>query len=314
MAGLGAGELLEPDPHHGVVVGVTAPGENTAALHWAAREARARRTVVTLVHAVEPVLPPPPGVVLVDYPDLLDVGKELTSGVSEEYAEIVGADDEPSSRCLVERGHPASVLCRLSERAELVVLAHRDLSAFRRVFTGSVSTAVAAHAQCPVVSVPVGWRPRAEGGAERPDAVRPTDDTQWVTVGVHESGTPQGGLEAAFEAAVLHGLGVRLVYAWRLDSEYDELIVRRVGADWETRVHEELNLAVEPFTGKHPDVPVSVRALHDWPADALMRLSRRSELVVVGRHGSRRRAPQRIGSIARTLLREAACPTMVVPV
>jgi nucleotide-binding universal stress UspA family protein len=290
----------------GIVVGVTGKGENSAALRWAAQESEARRVPVTLVHVVEPVLPPPVSSLLVTYPDLTEIGAVVAAGAAEEYGDLAGAsDDEAPCRLLVKRGHIAAVLTELSERAELVVLAHRHLSGLNRIVTGSVTVPVAAHAHCPVVSVPLSWQP--------PPAAE-TQGRGWVTVGMHEAGTPAPVLQTSFDAAAAHGWGVRLVHAWRLDPEYDDVIFRRAGGEWERHVTEELRTAVRPLTEKHPEVPVELLVRHDWPADALVKATGSSQLLVLGRHGRRPMLPQRIGSLARTLLRTATCPLIVVPV
>ena len=49
---------------YGILVGVTAPEDNTAALTWAAGASAATGTPVTLVHVLNPVVPPPPSVLV----------------------------------------------------------------------------------------------------------------------------------------------------------------------------------------------------------------------------------------------------------
>ena len=60
------------------------------------------------------------------------------------------------------------------------------------------------------------------------------------------------------------------------------------------------------------DVEVEVR--HQWPADVLVDDSRNASLVVIGRRGVHGWVPEHLGSLARTVLRAARCPVMVVPV
>src|SRR5689334_2693496 len=85
------------DRHHGILVGVTGRGENTAALTWAAAEAARRACPITLVHAVTPVLPPPPPSVLMTPGPLLDVGRTVLDEVSEEL-ETIAAPGTPVQR------------------------------------------------------------------------------------------------------------------------------------------------------------------------------------------------------------------------
>jgi len=289
------------ETRHGILVGVTAPGENTSALRWAAEEGAATHEGVTLVHTVDPiVIPPPPSVVVASEP-VLAFAREALHDVVEEYTALT---DGAPPRSALHTGHPAMVLTDLSENADLVVLAHRSLNAFRRIITWSTTMAVAAHAQCPVVAVPTDW-PR-EGVSQ--------DDPGWVTVGIHERGAPEPVLRAGFEAAASHGRRLRLVHAWRSDPQYDEIILRRIGTDWRQRTEEELLSAAETLTAKYPDVEVEATAVHQLPADALARLASTSALLVVGRHGQHASLPTRIGSVARTALHTGRCPVMVVPV
>lgn len=285
---------------HGIVVGVTGPGENTAALRWAAQAAEARGSTVTLVHAVHTVLTPPPPSVLLAAEPMIDVGRQLLRQVADE---LVSLAPDCTWSSLLEPGSPAAALTDLSREADLVVLAHRHLPRVRRLVTGSNATSVASHARCPVVAVPTEWQPSEA-----------TDEPGWVTVGVHDTGTPTSLLEAAFDAATARGLRLRLVHAWRLDPAYDEIVVERVDPGWRERIAEQILTAAEPVSAKHPDVPVEVLVEHEWPAQALVHLAETSELLVLGRHGHHAPMPRLLGSMARTALREAPCPVMITPV
>ena len=284
---------------HGLVVGVTGPQENTAALRWAADEAERRGTVVTLVHVVNPVLPPPPPSVMLAPEPVHDLGRRALSQVSHEFADL--CDGRVPHTTLLEHGHAAGKLVDLSEDADLVVVAHRTRTS-RRIHTFSTAISVAAHAHCPVVAVPEGWEP-APGG-----------EPGWVTVGVHEHGTPDAVLELAFDEARRVGAPLRLVHGWRMDTAYDDIINRRVDPHWADRVEAQMRHAVEPVAAQYPEVKVEVTVLHQWPADAVAELAPGSRLVVVGRHGRQRLLPNRIGSVARTVMATAACPVVVVPV
>ena len=70
---------------------------------------------------------------------------------------------------------PAHTLVELSRGARLVVVQHRDAHWLGRLFVGSTVNGAAAHSECPVISVPVGWEP---GRPRR------------VVVGVHEGARP----------------------------------------------------------------------------------------------------------------------------
>jgi nucleotide-binding universal stress UspA family protein len=281
-----------------ILVGVTGMGENTSALRWASERAAATGTSVTLVHVARPVLPPPPPSILMSAPPPARIGRDIVRGVAAEYEAIT---DGRECATVCQQGSPAHVLSQLSERADLVVVAHRHLPTVRRIVTFSTTISVAAHARCPVVSVPTPWPREASGG-------------EWVTVGVHEEGTPAPVLEAAFEAAALHGRMIRMVHAWRPETGYEDLVGGPAATEHDSQVSAHMWAAAEPLVEKYPDLHVEVFVQHQWPADALMFLQATSALLVVGRHGPVPALPQRIGSIARTLLRGSSCPVMVVPV
>lgn len=67
-----------------VVVGVTGPGRETAALRFAADLATREGTEVVLVHAYGTALPPPPPSVLMTYAEAADVAEWLVKEVREE--------------------------------------------------------------------------------------------------------------------------------------------------------------------------------------------------------------------------------------
>ena len=206
---------------------------------------------------------------------------------------------------IVRQGRPASILVELSETADLVVLAHRHLPHVKRLVTGSTVVSVATHAACPVISVPETWAPATGVENGRPGV---------ITVGVHESGTTTRLLQTAFEVAAAHRCSLRLLHAWRLDAAYDDLVVRRIDPDWAVRASDDVQGAVTSVAVGFPDVPFEVGVEHQWPADALTAASATSDLVIVGRHGHDLHLPARLGSVARTVLRTAVCPVMVVPV
>jgi nucleotide-binding universal stress UspA family protein len=192
------------------------------------------------------------------------------------------------------------VLVELSGAARLVVVQHRTSSALERLVVGSTSHGAAAHSACPVVSVPGGWQPD-------PAAVE-------VVVGVHEGGVPRQVLDAGLAWAAAAGAPLRIVHAWRLDAAYDDIITNRVAADWREEQRERLVATVAEVRGAWPQVEVAIEVRHQWPADVLVDDSRNASLVVIGRRGVHGWIPEHLGSLARTVLRAAKCPVMVVPV
>jgi nucleotide-binding universal stress UspA family protein len=287
MESLGKGALL---------VGVTAAGENSAALRFALDDARRTGREVTLVHAAwrgPPV--PPPGVRLADA-DVNVVGQQQADDAHEELNRLSNGDI--SARTVVRRGQPVNVLVDLSTDASLVVLQRRSLSKLHRLFTGSTVLGVAAHAHCPVVSVPSAWSPPATA--------------QPVTVGVHGRGAPQALLDVAFDEAKARETPLRFLHAWRVADAYIDLVGANIDT-WITHTRELLHSELDESSKRHPEVDVEVEVRYQRPVEALVESAARSSLVIVGRHGQDARLPHTVGSLARTLVAQAACPVMVVP-
>lgn len=281
-----------------IVVGVTGAGREPAAMRYAAECARRDGAEVVLVHAYRVGTPSPPPSVLITYAEAAEVADRIIKEVGDEFGRLT--EGSVQYRTAAVAGHPSRVLVDLSRGARMVVVQHRQLHGLGRLFVGSTATAAAAHAECPVVSVTHDWRSSDEPGE--------------VVAGVHEGGAPREVLDAGFSWAAATGAPLRIVHAWRLAVGYDDLVTAAEAARWREEQKEVLTAAVAELREQHPDVPVTLDVRHQWPVDVLVDDSQVASLVVVGRHGSRSWAPERLGSLARAVLREAKSPVMVVPV
>lgn len=280
-----------------ILVGVTGRSENTDALRFAAAEASHRGRRVTLVHALQPLLRPPPPSILMNEDSWDEVGHQIVQEVMEEFEAIAGPRQDVSA--VVRHGSPGEVLPVLSKDATMVVLQHRDLSRAQRIFTGSTTASVAAHGHCPVVSV-----------QSRPDGDRVDAPLGGVMVGVHEDGTPTAALEAAFREAEAHQCPLLVGHGWRLAPGYDEILARDKG--WQQEVENRIHAAVAETSVRFPTVTVEVVIRHEYPADFLVDLSGSARLLVVGRHATRAPIPHRLGSLARAAIEHGRCAVMVV--
>lgn len=278
-----------------IVVAVS--GEERAALEYAVDEARRTESPIRVLHVTEPmVIAGTAAGPLVSYRDFEEKAWQIVDRAQDIVASIAGESVRVEK--VVRRGSPAHTLVEESRNSRLVVLEHRSLSRLTRVFTGSTSTAVAARAHCPVVSVPEAWRP----GTERR-----------VVVGLDQSGEPEQALRTAFEEAARRQARLAVRHAWRLAEPYDELALRiGVEADWRRQTGPVLDQVVERWAAKTPDVTCDVELLYDGAANALVKEAEHADLLVLGRRT--RHGPLRIGSVARAMIRMATCPVMVVPV
>ena len=283
-----------------VVVGVSGPGREAAALAYAVDCARRDGSEVVAVHAFRTARTGPPPRALLTFAETADMAHWVIKQVGDELAELT--EGTVPFRTLAIAGTPAHVLVDLGRQARMVVVQHHLPHGLRRLFAGSTAYAVAAHAACPVVSVPADWQPGEPG------------EPGEVVVGVHEGGVPLAVLEAAFAEAEATGAPLRVVHAWRLDAVYDDIITDRVAAEWREEQQRALTTVVDGLRARHPAVEVTVEVRHQWPTDVLVDDSQVASLVVVGRHGPHALEPAHLGSLARTVVREARSPVMVVPV
>ena len=133
-----------------IVVGVDGSPHSVAALRWAARLAPAYGAGIKVVGAWEN---PPEYVNFVHFKD--DKFDELArKRVDRAIQEAFGEDVPAGLSTVVEFGHPSKVLIHHCEGAEMLVVGRRGHGGFKGLLMGSTSSAVVAHAPCPVLVLP----------------------------------------------------------------------------------------------------------------------------------------------------------------
>lgn len=139
-------------PTHEIVVGVDGSPGSYAALRWAAKLAPVMNATVTAVTAWEfPVFITAAGGGLL--PGTWDPEADATTIVNDAIGAVF-AGTPAYVRTMVVQGHPADVLINASHTAVMLVVGGRGHGGFTGALLGSVSTAVAHHAKCPVLIVP----------------------------------------------------------------------------------------------------------------------------------------------------------------
>lgn len=139
-----------------IVVGVDGSSQAEKAIDWALEESRVHGDDVILVHSWQY-----PSLALTGYAgETLPVfGADDIKKLAEEFLATSikrvrkRAPDVHLDSLLVE-GHPAAALVEASDGARLLVVGTRGLGGFKGMLMGSVSTACAHHARCPMVIVP----------------------------------------------------------------------------------------------------------------------------------------------------------------
>lgn len=278
-----------------IVVGIDGSSASSAAIRFAAHEAKRLGSGIHLVHVVpnyEPVTPMFP----LAPPDLVDTGREILAG-AEEQAHALLAPGQVTTSLL--NGPRVATLVEEAKQARLVVLGAERRPAIDRLLTGSTVYGVAAHAACSVIAVPPEWSADVEHPA--------------IVIGVKSAEDSADVVRHAFDVASDRKADLVLLHAWELPNEYDDLIAARVHEDeWAERTRAAMEPIIHGLQETHPEVSVEVRVVHGQPARVLREASAEAELLLIARrsHGF---PFGYIGGTGRALLREALCPVEVVP-
>ena len=137
------------DKEFRILAGVDGSGPSRLALEWAVAEARLRHGLVRVVTAWE--FPP----VTVGMEGLIHDPKVFPQAARRVQKETLHRVDSAGVTVTgdVVQGHPAAVLLRAAEDADLLVVGSRGLGGFTGMLLGSVSTQVLHHSPCPVLVV-----------------------------------------------------------------------------------------------------------------------------------------------------------------
>ena len=131
-----------------IVVGVDGSQESERALAFAVEQARSRGVELVAVQVLAEPQWFGPGEVY--GPMVHEVIEVVEQAVEEQVAPIRAANPDVEVTAVVERGHPAEVLRRLGDGAQLLVVGSRGRSKSRSMLLGSISHGVLHHAPCPV--------------------------------------------------------------------------------------------------------------------------------------------------------------------
>ncbi|GAA4833653.1 universal stress protein [Kitasatospora terrestris] len=276
-----------------IVLGVDALHVSPMVVAWAADAAGRSAVPLRLVHAVREELRDLRGYDGGRFHQALrhsgEAALEKAAGlVHERYPGLV------VESVLVE-GNPAPVLCRESERAELLVVGSRGLNRLEEALSGySVTVPVSAQAHCPVAVV----RAPEHSSQEPP----------YVVVGVDGSAASERAVAFAAELAEHRGAALRAVSAWQV-SLHVPVDEERAVAEVRRQLHE----VTAGCLIDHPDLDLTHEVLQGHPVDELSRTAAHALAVVVGRRGHGGFTGMRLGSVPHGLLHRAPCPVITVP-
>jgi nucleotide-binding universal stress UspA family protein len=270
----------------GIVVGYDGSAGSAEAVRWAAREAWARGTALTVCLAWAPDHMTRP-----DESAIADLarqhGKEvLDSGLP--YARsVLGADRVHAA---LVGGPAARVLCERSRTAEMVVVGSRGHGELPGLRLGSVSWQVAGHADGRVVVVRGRWRHVNEAPGP-------------VVAGVDGSPASQAAVTFAFEEAALRDAQLVAVCA----------LADAPGVLGGTReLEEDFGQLIEAEEKEYPEVTVIRQVAVGAPRAALLAAASRAQMLIVGCRGRGGVKGMSLGSVALAVLHHSPCPVGIV--
>ena len=273
-----------------VVTGVDRSARSRIAAEWAAHEALLRGVRLRVVH-VTPGGGPDTAELWPYRPETLAarVAAELTARQPALHVDGVRL-----------AGAPASTLRRYGTNAQMIVLGLRGESGPAGPTPGSTALAVAGAASCPVVLVPS--EPVRTGTAHRPGK---------VTLAIDARAPVGRAVDFAFDAAQLRGVRLHALHAGAPPAVRTGRASRSPSAPgYAARVGVEMTLlsdALRPWRGKYPGVRVLENVALCDPAKALLRASRNTTLMVLGRG-----LADGLGTVSYAVAQRAKCPLAVV--
>ena len=194
-------------------------------------------------------------------------------------------------------GSPAQAVAEAGSGALMLVVGSRGVGAFAAMLLGSVSRYAATHAACPVVVV------REDTGAVH----------RQVGVGIGDLEHCDVLLDYAFEEAAMREASVMALHAWHVPqtdlSRAGTAPGEAVADVFQLEVARELEGLLNRWREKYPGVQASQDVVHGHPGRALVGLSARANLVVLGRHPVHH-GP---GTVIHSVLNHAHGPVVTVP-
>jgi nucleotide-binding universal stress UspA family protein len=270
----------------GIIAGYDGSAGSGEALRWAAREARARGTALTICLAWTP-------------DDLAPLGEERAHDHARRRGEDILArgarlagsvPDLAEVRTVMLEGSPAHVLCERSSTADMVVVGSRGHGGLAGSLLGSVPWQVACHGQGRVVVVRGQWRPVNQAPGP-------------VVAGVDGSPASQDALTFAFEEAALRD--VPLVAVCALADAPGQLGGMR-------QMEEGFSHLMISHEKEHPEATVLRQVAIGTPRSALLAAAAEAQLLVVGSRGLGGLEGMSLGSVVAALLHHSPCPVAVV--
>lgn len=271
--------VTDIQPGATVVVGIDGSQAAIHAAEWAIDEAIARDVPLRLVHVVGA------DSTASTSPHAIPLGVEYAETVLRQAgATIAATGKEVKVDTAIVRGDPTAVFLTESRRAQLVCIGSVGVGAVSRRLVGSMATALAEGAHCPVAII------RDRGENQR-------TDLRWIAVAVKASIADEDIVVTAMEEARLRNAPVLAIGLWQEDFGFTP--------------YDELDRLVEAWRQRYPDVHVYPVTTRSGLVQFLNDDEEPLRLVVVGADEAGRVA-QIIGPHSHPILEHPECSVLIV--
>ncbi|MGW7263263.1 universal stress protein [Streptomyces sp. NPDC054842] len=299
-----------------ITVGLDGSPASLAAADWAAHEAQLRDLPLRLVTAWEwqaPAFAPATGLGVPTPPS--DLQRASAQHLLAQAQSRVGAV-RPGLRIDTDEipGLPVPALLKAAEDAELLVLGSRGLSKAAGFLLGSISHAVLASCERPVVLVRAAEHGEEEAPAEAwaPEAAAVTGHRD-VVLGLDLHKPDDAVIDFAFDAASRRAAPLRIIHGWTLPPYYyGGALMPDLNDGIIKQVRSELSDVLKPWRERYPAVEIHAQAAIGGAGRHLVDASYDAALVVVGRQSRRGAVGAHIGPVTQALLHHAAAPVAVI--
>ncbi|MFF9036102.1 universal stress protein [Streptomyces sp. NPDC014892] len=283
-----------------LVVGVDGSEPSLRAVDWAADEAALRGVPLRVVYAC--LWERYEGAALahdIGRPSAVPLAQDVV-GAAAQRARSRHPDLRVTSDVVFEE--PEYALVREGRNASALVVGTRGRSGIAEMLLGSVSLAVAAHADCPVIVL---------RGSHDNRATPPVHGR--VVVGIGDEVKEPAVVRFAAEEARRRGVPLEAVRAWRCPAH--ETTDHPLMAGEPARLHQ--RRAAEELEAALQDVPANVivrrRTAEGHARRVLVDASHEADLLVVGARRREGLVGLQLGRVAHAALHHSACPVAVVP-
>ncbi|MFF0268207.1 universal stress protein [Kribbella sp. NPDC004536] len=274
-----------------VVVEVDGSAENLRVVDYACAEALRAGTELVLVapySAHAPYSPMTPGSTPKPPAELAD------AAVRAAVAHVRHREGYATELIAVtEEGSRQRVLAHAARKARMLVVGRSRSRGPQRLVHTQGNLTLASRAGCPVVVVPLTWKPSLLD--------------RKVAVGIDGTELSDEALEFAFGAAAARDGNLVVVHAG-LPAERP-FVDEDPECSWISRAEYVLSETLGPWTSRFPTVKVTRFLSSRAPVAALVHESAEVGLIVVGAHGG----PLPIDPVARRSLAAMTCPVAVAP-